>query len=334
MNVFDRIYALHKQLAGARRPIPKATLEERLECSPATVKRIIRDMRLYLDAPIEYDREYNGYYYARDADDESTDEAASGHFELPGLWFNASELVSLLAMDQLLETVQPGLLALDLAPVRKRLERILESRAMGTGELSRRTRILRASARRPGPAFADVASAMAMRRRLTIRYHGRARDTESERTVSPQRLIYYRDNWYLDAWCHDAEGLRSFSLDRIRHAQAREAAAIEMDEDALEAELGGGYGIFSGAPANTAVIRFSARAARWVADEQWHPDQQGESLDDGGYELRVPYSASAELLADVLAYGPDAEVIAPLELRAAAADRLHAAAAQYGANAK
>lgn len=56
MNVFDRIYALHKQLAGARRPIPKATLEERLECSPATVKRIIRDMRLYLDAPIEYDR--------------------------------------------------------------------------------------------------------------------------------------------------------------------------------------------------------------------------------------------------------------------------------------
>ena len=337
MNVFDRIYALHKQLAGARRPIPKATLEERLECSPATVKRIIRDMRLYLDAPIEYDREYNGYYYARDADGNEAGDAGDGtggHFELPGLWFNASELVSLLAMDQLLETVQPGLLALDLAPVRKRLERILESRAMGTGELAKRTRILRASARRPGPAFADIASAMAMRRRVTIRYHGRARDTESERTVSPQRLIYYRDNWYLDAWCHDAGGLRSFSLDRIRQARALEAAAVEMDEDTLEAELGGGYGIFSGAPAHTAVIRFSARAARWVADEEWHPDQQGEALADGGYELRVPYSASAELLADVLAYGPEAEVIAPSELRAAAAERLHAAAAQYGANTK
>lgn len=324
MNVFDRIYALHRQLAGARRPIPKATLEERLECSPATVKRIIRDMRLYLDAPIEYDREYNGYYYAL-ADGASPD----AHFELPGLWFNASELVSLLAMDQLLETVQPGLLAADLGPIRKRLERILESRAMGTGELARRTRILRASARRPGAAFADVAGALAMRRRLGIRYHGRARDAVSRRTVSPQRLVYYRDNWYLDAWCHDAKGLRSFSLDRVHRAEIASVAAIDMDDAALDRELGSGYGIISGATTQIAVVRFSARAARWVADEQWHPDQSGHWRDDGGYELRVPYAAAEELLQDVLAYGPEAEIIAPAVLREAAADRLQRAAARY-----
>lgn len=320
MNVFDRIYALHKQLAGARRPIAKATLEARLECSPATVKRIIRDMRLYLDAPIEYDRDYNGYYYASEAD---------AHFELPGLWFNAGELVSLLAMDQLLETLQPGLLSADLAPMRKRLERILESRAMGTGELSRRTRILRATARRPGAAFAEVAGATAMRRRITIRYHGRARDQESVRNVSPQRLIYYRDNWYLDAWCHASAGLRSFSLDRIRSVEPTEQPALDMDEAALEAELGSGYGIFSGIAAQTAVLLFSADAARWVADEQWHPDQQGAWQADGSYELRVPYSASEELLRDVLAYGAGVEVIAPEPLRRSAAERLRAAADLY-----
>jgi predicted DNA-binding transcriptional regulator YafY len=170
---------------------------------------------------------------------------------------------------------------------------------------------------------------MAMRRRLHIRYHGRARNAASQRTISPQRLVYYRDNWYLDGWCHDSDGLRSFSLDRIRAAETLEDDAIDMDSDALEAELGAGYGIFSGAAANTAVIRFSPQAARWVADEQWHPDQQGRALDDGGYELRVPYSASAELLADVLAYGPEAEVIAPASLRQAAAERVHAAAARY-----
>ncbi|MES1925873.1 WYL domain-containing protein [Salinisphaera sp. T31B1] len=320
MNVFDRIYALHKQLAGARHPIPKATLEARLECSPATVKRIIRDMRLYLDAPIEYDREYNGYYYAGESD---------AHFELPGLWFNASELVSLLAMDQLLETLQPGLLSSDLAPMRKRLERILESRAMGTGELSRRTRILRATARRPGPAFADVAGALAMRCQAVIRYHGRARDQVSERRVSPQRLIYYRDNWYLDAWCHDAEGLRSFSLDRIQDADTLDTPAIDMDSAALDAELGDGYGIFSGTASDVAILRFSATAARWVADEQWHPDQVGRWLEDGGYELRVPYSASAELLHDVLAHGAEVEVLAPSDLRRQAALRLRQAVARY-----
>ncbi|KEZ75972.1 helix-turn-helix transcriptional regulator [Salinisphaera hydrothermalis] len=320
MNVFDRIYALHKQLSGARYPIPKATLEARLECSPATVKRIIRDMRLYLDAPIEYDREYNGYYYAGEAD---------ARFELPGLWFDASELVSLLAMDQLLETLEPGLLSADLAPVRRRLERILESRAMGTGELSARTRVLRATARRPGPAFADVAAATAMRRRLFMRYHGRARDTVSERTVSPQRLVYYRDNWYLDAWCHASDGLRSFSIDRIQSAEITDTAADDMSGDALDQQLGGGYGIFSGHAVHTAILLFSAAAARWVADEQWHPDQVGAWRDDGRYELRVPYAAAEELLRDVLAYGPEVEVVGPSALREAAAQRLSRAAAIY-----
>lgn len=59
-------------------------------------------------------------------------------------------VTSLLAVNQLLETVEPGLLASDLDPIRKRMERILESRAMGIGELSQRTRILRAMARGTG----------------------------------------------------------------------------------------------------------------------------------------------------------------------------------------
>lgn len=324
MNLFDRIYALHRELASARRPIAKAALEERLECSPATVKRIIRDMRLYLDAPIEYDRQYNGYYYAQTGEG-----APDTQFELPGLWFNGSELVSLLAMDQLLETIQPGLLSADLAPVRRRLERILESHAMGTGELARRTRILRATARSPGVAFTEVAGALAMRRRLIIHYHGRARDAESTRTISPQRLVYYRDNWYLDAWCHDAQGLRSFSLDRIRSAVPSDDPALDMPGGELDEELGSGYGIISGPATHTAILRFCATAARWVADEQWHPAQQGEWREDGRYELRLPYAAPEELLRDVLAYGPQVEVVGPESLRQRVAERLAAAAAQY-----
>jgi len=43
--------------------------------------------------------------------------------------------------------------------------------------------------------------------------------------------------------------------------------------------------------------------------------QQGQWLPDGRYELRVPYSNSRELLMDVLKYGPDAEIVAPIPLR-------------------
>src|SRR3546814_10458132 len=75
------------------------------------------------------------------------------------------------------------------------------------------------------------------------------------------------------------------------------------------------YGIFAGKPKAWATLRFSAHAARWVADEHWHSQQKGEWLPDGRYELKLPYSNSKELLMDVLKYGPDAEVVAPLSLR-------------------
>jgi len=116
-------------------------------------------------------------------------------------------------------------------------------------------------------------------------------------------------------WDHDREALRSFAVDRIAEAQALDAPARDVPEAELDQTLASSYGIFAGQPKAWATIRFSAHAARWVADEHWHSQQKGEWLGDGRYELQLPYSNSRELLMDVLKYGPDAEVIAPLSLR-------------------
>lgn len=320
MRELDRYYALHKELTAARHPVRRADLELRLGCSERTIKRIIENMRLFFDAPIKYDRAARGYHYEQTAD---------ARFELPGLWFNADELVSLLAMAELLDTNHQGILNEALGPMRRRIEAILDSHALGAGELSRRTRILRAQARLPGPAFSVVATAVALRLQVRMIYHGRQRNAETRRTVSPQRLIYYRDNWFLDAWCHQAEGLRSFSVDRIRDARVLEQTAVDMDEAELDHRLAAGYGIFSGADVATAVLRFSPQAAQWVADAQWHPQQQARWLDDGSYELTVPYAAPEELLRDVLAFGADVEIVAPETLRAHMQKRLQATLTYY-----
>ena len=91
----------------------------------------------------------------------------------------------------------------------------------------------------------------------------------------------------------------------------------------------GSYGIFSGAPKGWATIVFSAKSARWVADEHWHSQQQGRFLPDGRYELKVPYSAARELLMDVLHYGSDAEIVEPPMLREQARSLLSLALSHY-----
>jgi predicted DNA-binding transcriptional regulator YafY len=313
MDLFDRIYCLHRILRQARYPVPRTVLQERLECSRATIIRIIRDMRDCLGAPIEYDRDAAGYHYNR------SDGQA---YELPGLWFNASELHALLSVQRLLTELQPGLLESHLTPLRERIERILKSRDNSQGDINSRIRILSMTSRRVDPAhFPVVADAVLRRKRLNIIYHGRADNRTTERVVSPQRLVHYRDNWYLDAWDHAKRALRSFSVDRLKHVQVLDKPAKEISDAKLNAHFASAFGIFAGKAKHTAVLRFTPKRSRWVADETWHPKQKGW-FDGEHYILEVPYADHRELVMEILKHGPEVEVIAPEALRTEVIDQL------------
>src|SRR5262249_30196134 len=155
--------------------------------------------------------------------------------------------------------------------LRKRIEELLSDHTSGTALPVQRIRVVASGSRRMDEAaFRAVASATLLRRRLKFRYRARSTGDTTERTASPQRLTHYRDNWYLDAWDHEREGLRSFAVDRIATPQLLDEASTDRDEAELDRHLAGSYGIFSGPPKAWATIRFSPHAARWVADEHWH----------------------------------------------------------------
>lgn len=188
-------------------------------------------------------------------------------------------------------------------------------RRLNLSGVEQRIRILGAAARPAGEAFRAAAGATLQRQRVRIAYHSRGRDQHTERSVSPQRLVHYRDNWYLDAKDHLRNDLRSFSVDRIRRVTVLNEAAEEVPGADLNAFFASAYGIFSGKANKLAVLRFSRERARWVADERWHPGQSGQFLTDGRYELRIPYRDARELIMDILRHGEDAEVVEPEGLR-------------------
>lgn len=319
MNHFDRIYALHKILASRRMPVSRKLLEEKMECSRATVRRTIEVCRDYLGAPIKYDRKLNGYYY---------DRADGPNYELPGLWFNPSEIYALLTTHSLLSKVQPGVLEPHVGPLIERLNNILDQQHKGR-EIARRIRILQAAPRTADlDTFRKAADALVSRKKIKLLYHGRERDETTERWISPQRMVYYRDNWYVDGWCHKSKGLRTFSLDRMHIVYTGEKAKT-VSEAQLNKHFADAYGIFAGKATHKAVIHFSKKAAKWVADEHWHTRQESNPLPDGALELIVPYSDPRELVMDILKYGPEAEVISPKELRDEIKGRLWASLQHY-----
>ena len=318
MNRAERIYRLHAALKSSR-PVSLHVLIEKLEVSHATIKRDLAYMRDFMEAPIEYDRSANGYRYNPDAEG----------FELPGLWFNETELFALLATEQLLEAVQPGFLTPWIGPLKSRIRKLLEHSGHHNKIVTTRIRLQPMAQRSVRQdLFGLAASAVLGEQPLEIEYHGRQRAKITRRQIHPYRLLHYRDNWYLIAWCEQADDYRTFSLDRIQQASLIKDKFKLADENHLRRYVSASFGIFTGEAKHWAVLRFSVQRAEWVADEQWHPDQIGQ-WKGGKYELQIPYSDERELLMEILKYGPDVEVIAPEELRNKVSQSLQQAMQHY-----
>ena len=307
MDRTERFYKIDQLLKDGR-PVPFRRLAEILDVSDATLKRDILYMRDRFNAPIEYDREANGYRFGK---------TRSGpRYELPGLWFNASEVFALLTTLRLLGDLQPGLLGDHVSALVDRLKAIAEEGDHSWKEIEKRIRIFHPERRSGDVAhFSTIAAGLLKRRRLAIRHYHRAEDRMTDREVSAQRLVHYRDNWYLDAYCHLREGIRSFAVDAIRSVELKGTRAKEVPAAELDAYLAAGYGIFAGAELQWATLSFSPTAARWVSTQSWHPEQRSRVESDGRYVLELPYAHDRELIMDILKFGADVEVVAPADLR-------------------
>ncbi len=319
MDRTERFYRIRRRLLE-RGALTRREIEEDLEISHATFKRDLEYLRDRLNVPVVWSRERQAYVL----------DPAAEQSELPGVWFSPGEVYALLEIDHLLDTLGSGLLARQLAPLRTRLAALLESGDRGHREIRRRIRVLTLGTRRVNrEVFEALSLALLGRRQAFIRHLRRGDGDVTERSVSPLRLVHYRYNWYLDAWCHVRKDLRTFAVDAILHARVEETPAREVADDELDRVLGAGYGIFAGAKTETAVLRFTPESARWVADEVWHSKQVGRIEADGSYVLELPYSREPELVMDLLRHGAGVEVLAPPSLRARVAEELAAAASQY-----
>ena len=314
-------------LENSHLPVSRARLMDELEVSAATFKRDLDLLRDQMHAPIKWVPGEGGRERGYVLDDKGW---SSGKLGLPKAWFSASEIYALLMIHELASHIGPGLLTEHLQPLITRVTLMLSAAEDSPEDVRARVRLLNSASKRSGsPYFETVARAAVKRRRLKILYFTRSRNDRSERIVSPQVIVHYKENWYLVAWCHKADGLRMFALDAIEEAALMKDSAKSVAKKLVEEIVGRDFGIYSGEARKLAKLQFTARQAPWVRSETWHKDQMGVLTEDGGFLLTVPYSDPRELVLEILRYGPDVRVLEPTELQQAVALRLRAAADQY-----
>ncbi|MDO9023125.1 WYL domain-containing protein [Zwartia sp.] len=323
MDRTERFYKI-QALLMAKPCVTMRQMQDALEVSRATLNRDLAYMRDRLGIPFAWDPSLRGYALTRQ---QSTDKT----FELPGIWFNQQEIHSLLSIIELISKLESGgLLQTQVAPIKARLESMLDNGVGDSREALNRIRIIPMAQRQVSSEYFQlITHALVQRKRLAVHHFARQTGQSTERQLSPQRLVYYRDNWYLDAFCHLRMDLRSFSLDALSQVSFVDQDAQAVEEAQLRETFETSYGIFTGKNRQVAKLKFTPFRAQWVAREIWHPEQVGQVHADSSYTLEVPYGEDWELIQDILRQGPDVEVLGPLALKQKVKETLQKMVALY-----
>ena len=304
----ERLHRI-KYMIQQRKCVPREDFLSELEVSPATFKRDLEYLRSRMQASIVYDRFLGGYKFENSSSIE--------RIEMPGLWFSEKEATALVLMQHLLSSLdQGGLIGPHIEPLTAIIDGILGQSDATAKELRKRIKVIGMGSRKNSiENFSEIGAALLKRNRLQIAYYSKSKDENTVREISPQRLIYYRENWYLDAYCHLRNDLRSFSVDGIQSAVFTNKKAQEVSEKECQEHFAESYGIFSGKATQRAKLRFSPEHARWVSGEHWHGQQVGNFDKEGYYNLEFDYNQDPELLMDILKHGSGVEVIGPASLK-------------------
>ena len=322
MSDLERLHRI-KYMIQARKCVPIQAFLDELEISKATFKRDLEYLRDRMNASIVFDRADGGYRFDKPN--------AGEKIELPGLWFSEKEVTALALMQHLLANLdQGGLIGPHIDPLMEIIDGIMGQSEVSAKELRKRIKVFGMSARKNSlENFEEIGNALFKRQRLQIEYYSKGKDETTKREVSPQRLIFYRDNWYLDAYCHMREGLRSFALDGIKETELLNKKSQEISERELNENFSESYGIFSGKATQKAKLRFTPERARWVSGETWHGQQVSSYDKDGYYILEFDYNQDPELVMEIVKHGSAVEVLSPAGLRKRVKDELTKALRNY-----
>jgi predicted DNA-binding transcriptional regulator YafY len=298
----ERMLRIHQWLQSGKFP-NASTLAREVEVSTKTIHRDIEFMRDRLNLPIEFDPVQNGYHYTGEVSGFPTMQITEGEIfalvvaekalqQYRGTSFEKPLLSAIKKMEQAL----PDTISLNLADVEQTIS--FRTRAEPILNLE---------------IFDTLAKAVAQRRQLELHYRKPGHAAEA-RIVDPYHLANINGEWFLFAFDHARQGLRTFAPARIQAARPTGKIFERTRKFSLEKRLRDSFGVHSGEGKFEVVIRFAPRAADYIREKRWHPSQTLREFKNGGVELRLKLSSLGEVQRWVLGWGGDARVLQPPEL--------------------
>lgn len=300
-----RLNDLIYRLETSERSLSLSFLSKELNCNEKTIRRYISELSDYRMAP----------YSIKNSKVDIDHTARQEKTLINGYWLDKSHIDNLLQTYNLVNKLPKELAKLPHKKLKNTLK-TLGANPKDAHVLAPHIEIIPSlPVKINQEIFQVLADALLEGKKATINHWNREQNTHTKRTISPQKLVFYKDQWYVDAYCHLSKAIRTFNLIAIDQANLLEKNANKISKKELKAHFEQSYGIFSGKDTAIAIIKFSPKMARWVSYCQWHSNQKIIKQEDDSIHLHIPYNNPTELVADILKWGEEAIILSPPQLQ-------------------
>ncbi|HWH70541.1 MAG TPA: WYL domain-containing protein, partial [Candidatus Sulfotelmatobacter sp.] len=162
--------------------------------------------------------------------------------------------------------------------------------------------------------FEKLAKATAARHQLEITYRKPGQQQAEQRKIDPYHLANINGEWFLFAFDHLRQDIRTFVPARIKSIRPTGFTYDRPHKFSLEKRLRDSFGVHSGHGEFDVVIRFNEQVADYIREKKWHSSQHLRELKEGGVELAMKLSSLGEVERWILSWGGNATVVRPPEL--------------------
>jgi len=314
---YRRLLFIDREIRKGRYPNCRSLAGE-WEVSSKTIQRDIDYLRYELDAPIDYDPTRFGFFYTEP------------NYRLPAISISESDLFAVCVAEQALRAFRNTPLHERLLSVFNKIGDSLPDRiSVHPAWLDSRVTVFAEPITTIRPeVWETIAVAMRENRQISMQYAGVGREP-TERTIDPYHLVSHRGEWYVIAYCHRSEGIRTFAVSRALGATLETTTfnlPEQYDEQALAREQ---FGIRWDAEEHAVAIRFDAKAAPYIRERTWHPEQTLRHTASDGVEIRFRTRHLQEVRDWILSWGSHAKPLKPKALVNMVRDELSAALNHY-----
>lgn len=166
-------------------------------------------------------------------------------------------------------------------------------------------------------------------RSVELTYYALSRDETTRRRVDPYGFLFRSNGWYLVGFCHLRGEIKIFKVDRILQAELTEDSFEPPEDFSLREYMGDAWQVMRGEPREVEVL-FSPQAAPFVKECTWHFSQRCSDREDGSAVLSFRVGGLEEICSWIMAFGGEAEVLEPPELREMVGARARGILERYG----